>query len=109
VWLTDHGVVAIEAEFREFGGVKPEKEKKPKKAPKNEKQEFWSGFLYLAAERGYSQGWASHKYKDRFGVWPRGLQDFPARPTQAVRKFEHEKRLEYIKSKHKQDVVEATA
>lgn len=24
----------------------------------------------IGAQRGYSKGWASHKYKDRFGAWP---------------------------------------
>jgi DNA repair protein RadD len=109
VWLTDHGVVAIEAEFREFGGVKPEKAKKPKKEPKDVKQEFWSGLLHLAAERGYSQGWASHKYKEKFSVWPRGLIDIPSRPTAAVRKYDQEKRIEYFKSQQKAANQEASA
>lgn len=99
IWDTDHGVVAVNAEFREFGGIKPKKEPKPPKPKKDEKQEFWSGLLYIAAERNFKPTWAAHKYRDRFSVWPRGLVDFPSRPSAKVRKFDQEKRREFFKSK----------
>jgi DNA repair protein RadD len=32
---------------------------------------FWHGQLaYIASERGYKPGWVSHKYKEKFGMWP---------------------------------------
>jgi DNA repair protein RadD len=107
IWDTEHGVVAVNAEFREFGGVKPEKQPKPKKAKKDEKQEFWSGFLYMAEERGDQNGWTKQKrrsmalakYQERFGCWPSRLQDLPSRPSAAVRRFDAEKRREFYASK----------
>ena len=45
------------------------------KINKNEKQNFYSELLYIAKERGYNEYWASHKYKEKFKVWPRGLED----------------------------------
>ena len=36
-------------------------------------QDFYSEILYYAKMRGYKEGWAAHKYKEKFGVFPRGL------------------------------------
>ena len=34
---------------------------------------FYSTLLKMARNRGYSDGWAAHKYKKKFGRWPRSL------------------------------------
>jgi DNA repair protein RadD len=31
---------------------------------------FFGELRTIAAERGYSDGWAAHKFKEKFGVWP---------------------------------------
>jgi superfamily II DNA or RNA helicase len=36
-------------------------------------QDFYSQVLYYAKLRGFNEGWAAHKYKEKFGVFPRGL------------------------------------
>lgn len=61
--------------------------KKKPKAPKMEKQEFYSQLLGLAQEKGRQPGWVAHRYRDYFGVWPRGMQDVPAAPSEAVLGF----------------------
>lgn len=61
----------IEAEAGELVEVKS---RKPK-ATSEEKQRWWSELLSVAGSRGRSRGWASHAYKEKFGVWPRGLSD----------------------------------
>jgi superfamily II DNA or RNA helicase len=38
------------------------------------KQQVWS-MLRWYADRRYSEGWCSHKYREIFGVWPRNLHD----------------------------------
>jgi superfamily II DNA or RNA helicase len=43
-------------------------------------QEFYSEILFYAKMRGYKEGWAAHKYKEKFGVFPRGLHTTP-KPT----------------------------
>lgn len=48
---------------------------------RDEKQAFYSELLYIAQDRRYNPGWASHKYKEKFGVWPRGLAEVPAVPS----------------------------
>lgn len=48
-----------------------------RKVSPEEKQRFFSELLFVAAERGRSKGWVSHSYRDRFGVWPKGLNHQP--------------------------------
>lgn len=35
-----------------------------------ERRLFFSELLWIAEERKYARGWAAHKYRERFGVWP---------------------------------------
>ncbi len=37
------------------------------------KQNYYSMLLTHTHDKGYKDGWASHKYRSYFGVWPRGL------------------------------------
>lgn len=55
------------------------------------KQHVWSQLLFVARQKSYSRGWASHKYREFFDVWPKGLRDVPATPTQEL--------LNWIKSR----------
>jgi hypothetical protein len=57
------------------------------KSDKNEKQVFYSELLHMAEQKSYNSNWASHKYREKFGVWPRSLQDTPALPDEVVTKF----------------------
>ncbi|MDE2106645.1 MAG: hypothetical protein KGL39_56035, partial [Patescibacteria group bacterium] len=77
---------------------------KPKKVPKDEKQEFYSGLLGIAEYRGFKPGWAANKYREKFGVWPRALVDAPKTPNKAVRAFLDES---YKKWKQEQKQEEA--
>jgi len=45
-----------------------------KAASKLTKQEWYSQFLWYGDIKGYRDGWTSHKYKEKFGVWPRNLR-----------------------------------
>jgi superfamily II DNA or RNA helicase len=45
-------------------------------------QAFYSELLHYARVRGYKEGWAAHKYKEKFGAFPRGLRNEPAMTTQ---------------------------
>jgi superfamily II DNA or RNA helicase len=51
---------------------------KKSKAPKMEKQDFYSQLLCIASSKNYKPGWAANKYREYFGVWPRGMQDVMA-------------------------------
>ena len=62
------------------------------------KQEWWSGILSIQRSRGKSAGWAAHAYKDKFGVWPRGLDDTATNPTPEVANFIKAKAIRYAKA-----------
>lgn len=66
-----------------------------RKAPKMEKQAFYSQLIAIAEAKGYREGWISHKYREYFGVWPRGLEDVAAEPTKAVLDF-----LKHLQIRH---------
>jgi superfamily II DNA or RNA helicase len=51
---------------------------KKAKAPKMDKQDFFSQLLCIASSRNYKAGWAANKYREYFGVWPRGLREVMA-------------------------------
>jgi len=72
-----------------------------------EKQEFWSGLLYYAKERNYQRGWCSHKYKEKFGVWPQGLVDYETYPTQTVLNFIKSRNIAWAKKKNKREKIRA--
>ena len=44
---------------------------------KTERQDFYSQLLGLAQSRGYAEGWAAHKYKEKFETFPDGLKRTP--------------------------------
>lgn len=48
---------------------------------KFEKRDFYAELLYFANMRGYNPNWAAHKYREKFGVWPRGLDQSFMIPT----------------------------
>lgn len=51
---------------------------KKTKAPKMDKQDFYSQLLCVASSKNYKSGWVANKYREYFGVWPRGMQDVMA-------------------------------
>lgn len=85
------------------------KAKPTKKAPKDEKQEFYSSLLAIAQDHNYRKGWAANQYRARFTVWPKGLKEVSMNPTPAVRKFIHDNRLAYLASKKVSTQSEVTA
>lgn len=72
--------------------------KKAPKPKKDEKQIFYSGLLMMAQDLHFKEGWCSNKYREKYGVWPKGLQRIAIRPTKAVRDFVSESRKRYIAS-----------
>ena len=80
---------------------------KPKKAKRDEKQDFYSGLLYIAQQRGFKDGWVSHKYRERFGVWPAQLEPIAKRPIKAVREFEQESRKRYLAERRQEQEASA--
>jgi superfamily II DNA or RNA helicase len=92
---------AVDATFIEFNGQNTKKPKKPE-ATMFEKQEFYSGLLTLADQRGKVEGWAAHRYRDHFTVWPNQLKKERGPVSLEVQLFDKHARIKYAKSKAKE-------
>jgi superfamily II DNA or RNA helicase len=75
---------------------------KKSKAGKLPKQEVYSQLIAVASSKGYSSGWVSHKYREYFGVWPRGLRDAAMEPSAELRGWLKHLQIRYAKSKEVQ-------
>jgi|SRR5580658_2595236 DNA repair protein RadD len=95
----------VNAEFHEFNGQKTKKSKKASREyTMEQKQVFYSGFLQLAKERSRSEGWAAHRYREKFTVWPNQLQKVPGVVVKEVLDFDRHARIKFAKSKAKEAV-----
>ena len=56
-----------------------------------DKQKLYSELLYVEVEKGYKRGFAAQMYRNKCGVWPKGLTDIPTIPSETT--------LNYIKSR----------
>ena len=65
------------------------------------KQEFYSQILYYARAKGFKEGWAAYKYKEKFGVFPRGLHLVAKPPTEATMNWIKSRAIAFAKSKAK--------
>jgi len=62
--------------------------KKASKDFKVEDKSDWMGQLVqYAKDKGYAEGWSSHQYRAKFGVWPKGVDRTPRPVTNEVRNF----------------------
>lgn len=89
----------IETEEGELIAITPEPEKR--KFTMAEKQLWWSGLLKIGRERGYKEGWSANKYREKFGVWPRGLTDIASEPTQEMRSWVKSRQIAFAKAREK--------
>lgn len=71
------------------------------KATKDQKQSWYSQLRTIARDRGYSEGWVAHKYKEKFGVWPRSLDDTYAPVTPELASWEKSRRVAWAKGRGK--------
>lgn len=83
-----------DGELVEITGRKP-------KHTKAEKQAWWSAIIAVQAQRGRSKGWASHTYRDKFGVWPAGLSDVSGPVPIEVHNFIRAKDIRFAKSRER--------
>jgi DNA repair protein RadD len=67
-------VVNKEGELVEFSahGVR--------KQTKTDRLGFYRELKHFANASGYKSGWVAHKYKEKFGHWPKGLDHWPPMP-----------------------------
>lgn len=56
-----------------------------------------------AQGRPVSDGWCAHTYKQKFGVWPRGLHHTPQQTAPEVSNFIKSKLIAFAKRKENQE------
>jgi DNA repair protein RadD len=72
------------------------------KADRETKQRWYSSLIQMQLDGGYKPGWVSNKFKQKFGVWPRGLSDRPMPPSPEVRSYVKAMNIRYAKGRAKQ-------
>ena len=68
-------------------------EHKTEKFTKEQKQTWYSMLLGIAHGRNYKPGFAANTFRDKTGVWPRGLEEIPLPPNQEVINFVRHKMM----------------
>lgn len=71
-------LVEVRTRKREEALEKAEKNREP---THEEKQHWYSMFYAYAVSKGHQEGSVAHKYKEKFGVWPRNMEKVVAEPT----------------------------
>ena len=90
-----------EGQLAEWGLVDAAKSK----ADRAEKQRWFSMLLQIGDERGRRSGWSAHQYREKFGVWPRGLSEVRSDPSTDVLNFVKSRQIAWAKSKGRQHVA----
>jgi len=68
---------------------------------RTEQQNFYSELIYIAKDRNYDIGWASNKFKEKFGAWPKGLLQHPRIPSVTTMKWIKHRNIIYHKRREK--------
>lgn len=95
------------SEIEEAEGNLVEVTKSKPKVDKAEKQRWYSALISIERERGYRSGWAANQYRQKFRVWPRGLDEIagPAEPD--VRNYVKASLIRYAKRREARGVAHA--
>ena len=81
----------VPGEMKEFDGT----------AGKQSKQDFWSMCVWKEKYGDWSHSRALAAYKNKFGVWPKGLAESAVHPTMEFEKAVKAGLIRYIKAKQK--------
>ena len=68
-------------------------------ASRESKQDWYSMCQYMVKNHGWSTGRAAHTYKDKFGVWPKGLAETSKAPSIEFNKAVKAALIRYLKGK----------
>ena len=67
-----------------------------------EQEEFHGELRWIASVRGYAPGWAAHKFKERFGLWPNDWQvrlATPREPTLKTKNWLRSRQIAFAKAR----------
>jgi superfamily II DNA or RNA helicase len=77
-------------------------------ASSDERRTFYAELLYIAHERGYSDGWCGHKYKEKYGAFPRGMRPDPIPASAKTRSWVRSRMIAWAKSRDKREAQRAS-
>ena len=69
--------------------------------------DFFAELQYYGRTKGYKEGWAAIKYKEKFGVYPNGLRVAPKPPSTQTLKWIKSRTIAYVKGKQAQQRIAA--
>ena len=69
------------------------------------KQNFYSELIYIAQRKVYNINWAANKYREKFGVWPRGLKEHPRIASLETERWVKSRNIAWSKRQHKMKVA----
>lgn len=78
------------------------RQKEGTQASKEDQQRFYAMLLSYAEDRGYAAGFVGHKFKERFGTWPRGLIDEPLEPDAQFLSWLRSRQIAFAKRRRKE-------
>jgi hypothetical protein len=82
----------------ELGLVDHARRAKPKVYDPVERAHWHAMLTFVANEHNYKPGWAAHKYKEKFGIWPPwGSSPTPMPPTAEVRSWVRSRMIAFAK------------
>jgi len=62
-------------------------------------KQFYAELLYYCKAKGYKDGWAANKYREKFGVFPRSIPQDIAPPSPSTMKWIQSRNIAYAKAK----------
>lgn len=68
-------------------------------APRELKRKWLAELKFIAEDKGYASGWVAHKFKEKFGSWPNGIQAEPAPASMEVHRWVRSRRIAWAKSR----------
>lgn len=94
--VKDYGkkIAALDAELVEIG-------KDKRKYTMKDKRNWYSMLRHYCRDKGYSDGWADHKYREKFGVWPRNVTGPLLIPNREVINFIRYTQIKWAKGQKK--------
>jgi hypothetical protein len=64
-----------------------------------EETTFYCELKQYALDHGYKLGWTAHKFKERFGTWPSGLEHLsPITPTRSTLNWIRSRQIAWARS-----------
>ena len=97
--------ISIQEQIKSDEQMLTKMQKSCNKTLSQEDKSRFLGELYLyAAQKNYSEGWAAHKYKTKFGVWPNKVKPILVDDVSPdVRNWIKGQQIRYIKGKEKHE------